>query len=297
MSRAALLLLFMLALSACSNPYEDATKLDTIEAYETFIQENPDHGKVNLARARLAELKLEQVKAAGTLEAYDAFIKEFPKGKVYQQAMKDRKPLLLAEAEKLDTPELWGQVVDDYGKGDRKLYVKARRKQEAAEARKSVALGTVTAAQVNMAGDAKGALDGWKFTAPITNNGTKPAAELSIAIRFAGEDGAILATREWPVVAKRLPEAAPLPEGFARPMEPGETRTWTFMVGNLPEGWKSTSLDIGRVKWVEPAGERDEDEGAEAAAEGGADGDKAGAEKKNPKKGNKKREKKPAGEE
>ena len=120
MSLRALLLMFMLGLSACSNPYEDAVKLDTVEAYVTFLKENPDHGKANLARNRLAELKLDAVKATGTLEAYDAFIKEFTKGKIYQQAMKERKPLLLAEAEKLDTPEIWQTVVDDYGKNDRK---------------------------------------------------------------------------------------------------------------------------------------------------------------------------------
>ena len=293
MSLRALLLMFMLGLSACSNPYEDAVKLDTVEAYETFLKENPDHGKANLARNRLAELKLDAVKATGTLEAYDAFIKEFTKGKIYQQAMKERKPLLLAEAEKLDTPEIWQTVVDDYGKNDRKLYVKARRNQAAAEARGIVTLGAVTATQVNMAGDAKGALDGWKFTAPITNTGPKPAAELSIAISFSGEDGAVLATREWPVVAKRMPEAAPLPPGFDVPMASGETRTWTFQVANLPEGWKTTKLDIGRVKWVEPPGSKAE--GDEDADGDKGDGDKG--EKTGPTKGGKKRPGKPAGEE
>lgn len=294
MSLRVLLLTLTLALVACSNPYEDAKKADTIEAYEAFLKEHPDDGKVNLARNRLAELKLVDVKKAGTLEAYDAFIKEFPKGKVYQEAMKERKPLLLAEAEKLDTPEGWQRVIDDYGKTDRKLLVKARRKMAAAEARSSVDLGSVTAAQVNLAGDPKGAMDGWKFTAPITNKGTKPAAELVVQIHFSDENGKELTVREWPVVSKRLPEAAPLPAGFDTPMAPGETRTWTFQVGNLPEGWKTTTLDIGRVKWVEPPGEKKAAEAGEDADPDAAADEKA---EKAEKKANKKAGKKPAGDE
>ena len=280
----ALVLATFLSLAACANPYEEAKKADTIEAYEKFLQEHPDDGKANIARQRLAELKLAEVKKTGTLEAYDAFIKEFPKGKAYQEAMKERKTLLVDQATTTDTAEAWQKVIDDYGKTDRKLLLKARRKIASIEARAMVDLGAITPTQVNLAGDPKGAMDGWKFTAPITNKGTKPAAEMVISISFTDENGKELTAREWPVVAKRLPEALPMPAGFDTPMQPGETRTWTFQAGDLPAGWKNTKLDIARVKWVEPG----------AAAEAGADKDAEGDAKDEAGEKNEKNEKKAA---
>lgn len=254
MSLPALLLIALLA--GCADPYEDARKADTIEAYEKFLAENPDHARTGMAKGRLAELTLEGVRKVGTLEAYDDFIAKFPKGKAHQTAMKERKPLLLAWAEAQDSVEGWQKVLDDYSKGDRKLMLGAQRRLAAARDRGFVGLGELTQAQVNAAGDPKGALDAWQFSAPITNKGTLPARHMVISASFLKEDGSLLTAREWPVVSKRLPEALPMPPGFDTPMAPGETRTWTFKATNLPEGWTKVSLALAEVRW----------EGAEAPA-------------------------------
>lgn len=244
-------LLLVAVLAGCSNPYEEARKADTIEAYEKFLAEHADHSKVGAARARLGELKLDLVRKQGTLEAYDAFLKEFPKGKAHDQAMKERKPLLLAWAEQQDTAEAWQKVLDDYNKGDRKTLLTAQRRMEAARERDKVAIGPVTQERVNMADDPKAEPDGWLFKADVTNRSDKPARELYVAAEFSKDDATLLTTRQWPVVARRLPEALPLPPGFDAPMRPGETRTWAFKVGNLPEGWTKVDLRLAKVDWVD----------------------------------------------
>lgn len=249
MALPALLLLF--ALSGCANPYEDAKKADTIEAYEKFLAEHADDPKAAEARARLAELSLEEVRKNPTLEAYDAFLEKFPKGKASEAARKERKPLEQAWAEKQDTVEGWQRLIDDYGKADRKLMITSQRRLAACKNRDFVGIGALTQTQINMAGDPKGALDGWEFKADITNKGDKPARQLNLALVLTKDDGTEVTTREWPVVAKRLPQALPLPPGFDTPMTPSETRTWDFKANNLPEGWTKATLRLADVRWVE----------------------------------------------
>lgn len=244
-------LLFMIALSGCANPYEDAKKADTIEAYEKFLSEHPDDPKAAEARARLAELSLEDVRKTGTLEAYDAFIEKFPKGKASDTARKERKPLEQTWAEQQDSVESWQRLIDDYGKTDRKLMITAQRRLAACKNRDFVGIGDLTKAQINMAGDPKGAADGWEFKADVTNKGEKPARQLSLALVLAKDDGTEVVTREWPVVAKRLPQGLTLPTGFDTPMAPGETRTWDFKVNNLPDGWTKATLRLADVRWQE----------------------------------------------
>lgn len=277
MSLPALLLIALLA--GCANPFEEAKKADTIEAYEKFLAENPNHAKTGAARARLAELSLEATKKVGTLEAYDAFVQKFPKGKAHEEAMKERKPLLLAWAEQQDTVDGWQKVLDDYGKGDRRTMLSARRRLSAAKDRELIGLGEPTKAQafvkVDPKADPKAAPDGWQFSAAVTNKGDKPARHMVVAAVFSKDDGTVLTTREWPVVAKRLPQGMPLPTGFDTPMAPGETRTWTFKVANLPEGWTQVKLRLAEVRWegdVPGPADKEEAEGAPAGDE-----EKAGA--------------------
>lgn len=267
MALPALLLLF--ALTGCANPYEDAKKADTIEAYEKFLSEHPDDAKAAEARARLAELSLEATRKVGTLEAYDAFIEKFPKGKSTETARKERKPLELAWAEQQDSVEGWQRVIDDYGKTDRKLMITSQRRLAACKNRDFVGIGDMTQAQINYEGDPKGAMDGWEFKADITNKGDKPARQLNIALVLSKDDGTEVTTREWPVVAKRLPQNLPMPAGFDTPMAPGETRAWDFKVNNLPDGWTKAKIRLADVRWVEDkaAPEDATDKAAPAEAE------------------------------
>lgn len=283
-------LLLMALLTGCADPYEDAKKVDTIEAYESFIKENADHARVGQAKARLAELELEEVRKIGTLEAYNEFITKFKKGKAHDTAMGERKPMLLAWAESTDTAEAWQLVVDDYGTTDRKLMLKARRRLTAASNRAFVGIGELTQSKVNAAGDPKGPLDALQLSAPVTNNGTKPALQMTVSAHFTKDDGTLVTAREWPVVAKRLPEALPMPPGFDTPMAPGETRTWTFKAMDIPEGWTKVTLQLADVRWVgekaanaaeKGGGDKDAD-GKDADGKDGAAPADAGAEKKAP---------------
>jgi len=246
-------LFFLVLALGCASAYEKAQKVDTVEAYEQFIKENPASTDVGAAHRRVAELKLAEAKKVGTLEAYDKFIAEFPRGKSYEEAMELRKPMVVAAAEKADTAEAWEQVIKEYGTIDGRLRARAIRESAAAREGAVLLLGEVKTEQVNFDGDPKGALDGWQVSAPVTNKGTQSAENVQITLHFRDAAGVDVDSRRWPLVAPHLPQMLPMPKGFDVPLAPGETRTFAFKANSLKPGWKTVTLEIDSVKWAVPA--------------------------------------------
>lgn len=263
-------LLLLTLLIGCRDPYEEAKKVNTKEAWQAYLTEEPDSPHAAEAKEKIAGFDLAEVEKNPTLEAYDAFLAKYPKGKAHDKAMEARLPLLLAWAEATDTPDAWKKIVEEYNKADRKVMLQARRRMAIAADKDKIGLGPVTIAQVNLAGDPKGALDAWKFTADVTNKGDKPMTNLIVAINFLGADNKVLNTREWPAVAKRLPQNAPMKEGFDKPIAPGEVRPWEFILPTPPEGWnQQVTLRAAQVRWENPAAPAEDDAGEDDA--GGAE--------------------------
>lgn len=223
---------------ACADPYADAQKLDTIEGWEQFIAANPESPRVFEAKLRMEELSFNQAHEAKTLDAYDAYLTKFPEGKLKAKAMEERRDFLMAWADETDTPEAWQKYMDEYPGGNRKFIVAAKARQAMAEVKDSLALGDVQIGQINLAEDPKGPLDGWSFKVPVTNNGNRPISLLVLRLQLLNKEGYAAIEKEWPVVAERLPGGLPMPDGFDKPIKPGETRVWEFTTGEIPEGWE-----------------------------------------------------------
>jgi len=235
MRRALTLALFLLA--ACGNPFAEAQKLHTIDAYEAFLKENPDSPYRLQAETALEELMLEEAREAKTLEAYDAWLTRFPEGRAREKVLEERRSFLFGWAEAQGTAEAWQKLLDEYPKAPKKERDDARKRLRMAENAHRVQLAPPGMEQVNLAEDPKGPLDGWAFTTTVTNAGDQPIHHLMLEVRYLGEDGKKLGSNLWPAVAKALPGNMPKPDGFDKPIPPGKTRDFEYTTGDLPASW------------------------------------------------------------
>jgi hypothetical protein len=220
----------------CTDPFSAAQELDTIEAYEKFLAENPSSPQVTLAKIRLEELSLEKVRENPTLEGYDAFIQKFPDSMKLDDAKKERIEFLWKWADEQDTAEAWQQYLDQSeGQVDSKTRKKARRRKRMAENKDRITVGPVEQEQVNLAENADGPLDGWGFYAEVKNVGDEPISYLVLRIDYLDADGKTLDSDTQGACARYW--NVPMPSEFYKPILPGETRKWEWTTGDMPVGW------------------------------------------------------------
>lgn len=244
--------LMALLIAGCSDPYGDAQKADTITAYETFIRENPKSPKRAMAEMRTEQLYLEKARNEKTLAAYDLYLDNFPKGTLREKATEERRDFLLKWAEKEDTPPAWKKFLDEYPTGNVRQQRMAKSRLNMAMHRHTVSTGPVRMEQVNLANDPAGPKNGYGFYVDFTNKGKQPIERLNVMIQYLGENGSVLGSEKWPAVAKRLPAGLPFEEGFDKPIAPGETRTWEWSTGTIPEGWnKKVNVFPVDIRFVE----------------------------------------------
>jgi hypothetical protein len=239
--------LIALLFTGCSDPYGDAQKLDTIAAYRQFVRENPKSPKRTMAEIRLEQLYLEKARNDKSLAAYDIYLDTFPKGTMRDTALSERRDFLMKWAEGEDTPPAWQKFLDEYPSGNVSQQRTAKRRLNMAMNRHVVEAGPVRMEQVNLAEDPEAAKNGYGFYVDFTNKGKQPIERLNVAITYLDENGKSLGKDTWPAVAKRLPAGLPFEEGFDKPIAPGETRTWEWSTGTLPNGWskKVTVTPVG----------------------------------------------------
>lgn len=229
------LLALTLALGACADPFATAQKADTVEAYEQYLAENPT-GRFHLqASSRLESLYLEKARAEKSLEAYDAYLARFPEGALYEKAITEREQFLFDWARHNDTLEAWEKFLAEYPRADKSRRGKAKNMVAVHGYLEHLAFTETKAEEVNLAEDPKGPKDGWGFFVDVTNNGPETINALWLTIEYLDAEGRALDTRDWPVVAPQFP--VPMQEEYMVPMKPGETRTWFWSTGSLPETW------------------------------------------------------------
>ena len=68
-------LLSLFLLVGCDNSYEEAKTINTIESYETFLKENPQHSQAMIAKHELESLYVEKAEKSKALEDYDSYLK------------------------------------------------------------------------------------------------------------------------------------------------------------------------------------------------------------------------------
>ena len=230
-----------LVIIACGPSYEEYRQTDTIEGWEEFLsQTNPNNPHYYKAENRLAELAFAVAKAEGTPEALDAFLEKFSEPQfapIRKKCDEVREDVVYNWADETGTAQAWEQFIAEFPKTKRKRKVEARKRIKMGGYLDQVALGPVRQERINLAEDPEGPLNGWGWEVDVTNNTEKPWYKLTLALWFFNDEGRVIDRRDWPVVAKYLPGYLPYETGFDKPMEPGETRTWEYTDGDVPDGW------------------------------------------------------------
>ncbi|HHO53485.1 MAG TPA: hypothetical protein ENK18_22090 [Deltaproteobacteria bacterium] len=240
----------LVVLTACGEPFAAAQKADTIESYEQYLKENPEGRFVIEASGRLEVLYLERAKAEETLEAYDAYLERFPEGAMRERALTERESFLYSWAKETNTAEGWQKYLDEYPKGKKKQRQHAKRMLEVHAYLPYLEVSPVRQEQINLAEDPEGPLNGWGFEADVTNNGDATITEMRLTIQYLSPEGGVLDEREWPIVAEYW--TVPVEEERKVPMGPGQTRTWEWSTGDMPERWdRKVRLFVSRISLKE----------------------------------------------
>lgn len=230
-------LVLSLLLAGCADPYGDAQKVDTIEAWETFLAGTPSGSEKLGAEKRLEELLVARAEQNKTVADYDAVLTKFPKSRKTKEMQAGRANAAFAAAEAEGSADAWKTFLDENPTADTALKKKARNMVAVAEYKDKLAMTDPKVEEVNLAEDPKGPKDGWGFTTTVTNNGDKALDYLNLEVQFLDAQGQKLKAAAYPLAGTAGPGGMPLPEEYTKPLEPGVARTWAYTTGDVPEGW------------------------------------------------------------
>jgi hypothetical protein len=238
-------LMLALSLPGCIGPsYSEVERIDTIEAYEAFLEADPDTFYRNPIEKRLEELYWDKTSKEDTLEAWAAYTKrwEGTKAAHYPQALKRHGALAWRKALDDGSVEALNAYADEFGRADQTLASRARGMIAALEYGK-LELGEPKIARVNLGEDPKGPLNGWGISVDVTNAGEATLKVVRLSVMWTKSDGTEIATRDYPLVSDRW--TMPATEEQQRPIKPGEKRTWVWTedFAVLPED----ATPIGKV--------------------------------------------------
>ena len=239
------LLAFFIA--GCDN-YAEVQKTDSIEAYTQYLAENPDSRYRLEANIRLEELYFKTAQKEKSLDAFDRYLEKYPAGTHADAAREEREGFLFDWARETNTEEGWNRYLEAYPTGHKKHRQEAKRALLVVAYSANISIGEATITQVNLAEDPEGPLNGWGFTADVTNNGDKTLQTLKLRVHYLDLAGKSLDTREWPVVASTWP--LPMPPEYEAPMKPGQTRPWEWSTGDLPADWgQKVRLEVSYISY------------------------------------------------
>lgn len=213
---------------ACMGPsYSEVERIDTIEAYEAFLEADPDTFYRNPVEKRLEELYWDKAEKEDTLEAWAAYTKrwEGTTASHYPQALKKHAAFAWKAALADGSLGAVKGYVDSFGKADQVLASRAQGLLAALEYGK-LELTEPTFAQVNLAEDPKGPLNGWAVRVDVTNAGEAVLPFVRLSVEWQAPDGHELTTKDYPLCSDHW--TMPATELQQQPLKPGEKRTWEW---------------------------------------------------------------------
>lgn len=226
-----------LLLAGCDDPYGDAKKADTIEAYQAYLDTKPTGADALVAESRLEELMVAKAEESKAIADYDAVLTRFPKSKKTEAIQKGRAAAAFAVAEKDGSVEAWQKFLDEDPFADSALRKRATTMVDVAKIAPTIQITEPVVTEVNLANDPAGPKDGFGFTANVTNNGTEALEYANLELQFLDGAGNKLKAASYPVATKSGPGGMPIEEIYTKPLAPAETRAWAYSTGEVPEGW------------------------------------------------------------
>lgn len=236
-----------LLLTACSDPYAEAEKANTIDAWEGYLKDgHPSLSQQIAAEQQLSGLLVAKARQTHKSADYDAVLGRFPKVSDRNKLVEERAEAAFGEAEAAGTPDAWKKFIADNPKADSILVKKATNMIAVSDYGPMLKIDEEHVDQVNLAENPNGPKDGWGFFAKVTNTGDKTVDYLNLEVRLLDAQGQKLKALQYPIVSKTGPNNMPIQEEYQAPLKPGESRQWEYTTGDVPAGWDK-KIDVVAV--------------------------------------------------
>ncbi|MBM4390349.1 MAG: hypothetical protein FJ090_04435 [Deltaproteobacteria bacterium] len=238
----------------CADPFGDAKKADTIEAWNTYLTTTPSGTNKMRAEKRLEELLVEKAEESKAIPDYDAVLKRFPSSRKTKDMQAGRANAAFVVADTERTQAGWQKFIDENPFADAALKKRAKSMLTVARFAAGLAMTEPVVEEVNLAEDPKGPKDGWGFSTELTNNTGETFGYMLLELVFLDADGKKLRATTYPLVVGAGPSGMPIEESYTKPLEPGAKRSWKYSTGDVPAGWsKKVSISPVSISLAEEA--------------------------------------------
>ncbi|RUO87575.1 HEAT repeat domain-containing protein [Corallococcus sp. AB018] len=127
-------LAFVLLATGCSHmSFDKASELDTVQAYQDFLRENPEDPEALTAQGRIEGLEFDEAKRLHSVLAYKRFLETYPDAPQQQRVKSLLEGLRFNAAKEADTEAGWRQFLAEHPDGTHRD--EARNRLQAAQER------------------------------------------------------------------------------------------------------------------------------------------------------------------
>ena len=230
-----MILLFAVLLTACEGAdLHEAQSLDSPEAYEVFLARYPASSDADRLRDRIEQLRFLRAKGEGTADAMRTYLQHHPDGPNADMARKEEDKLSFDAAKEEHSADAYQAYLDTHSDG---FFVEhARDAKDTILYLPRMSVSNIATERINISGDPKGELDGWKVTADVTNGGDRTLAVVQCAVDYFNARGEAVQTDKWWAVAPDL-GGFPTPPEMKPTLKKGEVRGFRFTTSERPEGF------------------------------------------------------------
>ncbi|RKG49870.1 HEAT repeat domain-containing protein [Corallococcus sp. AB011P] len=127
------LALVLLATGCSHMSFDKASELDTVQAYQDFLRENPEDPEAMTAQGRIEGLEFDEAKRLHSVIAYKRFLETYPDATQLQRAKSLLEGLRFNAAKEADTEAGWRQFLAEHPDGTHRD--EARTRLQAAQER------------------------------------------------------------------------------------------------------------------------------------------------------------------
>ena len=221
---------FLLLLTACGpSAFQIAEEADTIESWEAFLRENPEHKHAFIAKSALERVYWEEAVEKNELAAWDAFLTRYPDSENAKNANQAAEKCAYRIAEEANTQESWEGFLARYKYNQSFLKEEAEKRLELVAYQDTLVLGEVKVEPVNLAEDPEGEPNGYAVSVDITNNTGKTIKYLNLKLDFMSDNDGPIKEDRWPLVAEKNPDRTNRSDEERRAIRNGETRSFYNM--------------------------------------------------------------------
>lgn len=212
-----------LALVGCSKEgaaFKQAQEANSIEGYESFLQQFPETDNKMTVEQRLDELYFEKSKAEPTEESLRGYLAKFPQGAHSAEVRGELEGMAFKKIAETGDKAAFEAFVAEFPNGN--YTEKAKTRIDELGYGEKITTSDVKVTKVKVTTDA-GEVDGWEITGTLTNSGDRNLSALSVNVGPMGAGGVAF---------------------DAGALEAGKGVPFSVKTTEAPAGWDETSVGV-----------------------------------------------------